>query len=58
MHRMGPDDLRKAPDEIGIERRRASLPTSAERPVSAPASCPKRRPHRRLPSSLLVPGRK
>ena len=58
MHRIGPDDLRKAPDETAGRRRRSVAPSSAERAVSAPVSCPSSRPHRRLPSSMLVPGRK
>jgi hypothetical protein len=58
MHRMVPDDLRKKPGGRGGHRRRPGTPSSAKRAVSAPASGPSRRPHGRLPSSMLVPGRK
>ena len=57
MHRMVPDDLCKKPDETGGHRRHPATPGSAERAVSAPASCPSSRPRRRLPSSIPFPGR-
>jgi hypothetical protein len=58
MHRVGPDHLGNEPDEPQGDRRRPVTPNSAARAVSAPASCPSSRPPRRLPPSMLVPGRK
>lgn len=57
MHRMGPDDLRKMPEETAAERRPAGASSSAEHPLSEPASCRTSRPHGCLPPAILAPGR-